>query len=714
MSSKEKKGIKSNAPAESAGVKKWVQTNRLSIILFILVFAVYGNGVFNEYSLDDEFYTAGSNKLTRKGAKGIPEIFTTRTFYNTDGSGYSYRPIALTTFALEIQLFGEKPHVSHFINVLLFAFTVVLLFGLLKMWFAGKGKWFPFIIALLFLVHPVHTETIDNIKCRDELLALFFGILMMRATWKHHLSNSLLPLLAAALFTICGLLSKTTMAPLMLLSPLSVWYFSDKKWYKVAAYHVPLLITVVVIKITVVSGLPEMSRVMQGFENPLGNMTKLEIMPVAFYVLARYFWLMFIPHPLIFYYGLNEVPLVNWSNPVTIAGLVIYFGLAVLALVEFRKRSAAGFGILFYLGNILLFSNLFGKAPGIMAERFATIASIGFCIAAVDFLFRLYKMKHEDAEWKSAAFSKLRTVILIVVAVYSIRTIVRNEAWENKEVLYRNDVELAPESAKINMLLGSLLSSQGAQANLEAQQLLMQAQQLMMQGNSAGAQQAQQAAIEKKKIAMGLFKESRDYYAVATEVFPDYYTAWSNLGTAFYFTQDYRNGIPHFKKALEIKKDYAEGYFNIGMSYEQLSLKDGKVRDSVLLDSCVWYFNEGLKYSPEYVNSADQLSRVYMTHFNDSGAAFTVLRKAMKANPKSDVPYNSMANIYLQLRDTATAAALMEQAAVVNPDNVNRLEKLSNYFFRHGNTEKGNYYLNLAAVKNRERVALEKRVGKRK
>lgn len=714
MSAKVKKAQKVVSANDSSGLRKWLQKNRLGTILFLLVFVVYGNGIFNEYALDDEFYTAGSNKFTQKGIKGIPEIFTTRTFYNTDGSGYSYRPVALTTFALEIQFFGEKPHTSHFINVLLFAITVILLFKLLLSWFGENRKWFAFIVTVLFLVHPIHTETVDNIKCRDELLALLFAVLMMRAAWKHCQTGSWIQLCLSALFTICGLLSKTTMAPVMLLSPFAAWYFSDKKWYRVAAFHIPVLIAVVAVKLAVASRLPEMSRVMQGFENPLGDMSKLEIMPVAFYVLARYFWLMIIPHPLIFYYGLNEVPLAEWSNTVTIAGVVIYTLLTIIALMEFKKRSLAGFGLIFYLGNILLFSNLFGKAPGLMAERFATIASIGFCIAAVDFIYRAFKIKTEGSDWKSPSFSRLRTVLIVLICVYSVRTIARNEAWENKEVLYRNDVELAPESAKINMLLGSYLSSQAAQANFESQKLLMQAQQMMMQGNGPGAQQAQQMALEKKKFAFGLFRESRDYYQVATEVFPNYYTAWSNLGTAYYFTQEYRGGIPYFKKAITIKKDYAEGYFNIGMSYEQLSMKDGKVNDSILLDSCVWYFNEGLKQDPTYVNTADQLSRVYMTHYSDSAAAMKVLRSAVAANPKSDVPYNAMSNIYLQVNDTVAAATMLERAAAVNPENINRLEKLAVYFFRQGNAEKGNYYQNLAAQKNKEKAAIEKRVGKRK
>lgn len=34
----------------------------------------------------------------------------------------------------------------------------------------------PFLTALLFIAHPVHTEVVANIKSRDEILSLLFSI----------------------------------------------------------------------------------------------------------------------------------------------------------------------------------------------------------------------------------------------------------------------------------------------------------------------------------------------------------------------------------------------------------------------------------------------------------------------------------------------------------------------------------------------------------
>lgn len=704
-SSKEK-AVKSN--------EGFLQRNKLHILLFCLVFVVFGNGIFNQYALDDEFYTNGSNELTQKGFRGIPEIFKSRTFFNNDGSGYSYRPVAVTSFAIEIQLFGEHARTSHFINVLLYAFTVVLLFNLMRKWFKTQGVWFSFLISLLFLVHPIHTEVVDNIKCRDELLAFFFSIATLHMVWKHIETGAKWTWAAMAATFALAVLSKTSVAAFVVLIPFSAWYFSDKKWWQAAAYVLPLIVAVAFVRVVLISQIPDMSRTLQGFENPIADMSFAQLTATATYVLGRYLYLMVLPHPLIFYYGLNEVPVASWANPLIIISLLVYLGLLVWTWKEFRKKSVAGYGLIFFGANIILFSNLFGAAPGLMAERFAYAASLGVIIAATDMIFRLMKFAPAAFSWKALASKNVRWVFLGVAIVFALRSIIRNEAWEDKETLYRNDVALAPESAKINMLLGSLLSAKGARLGYEASQHFNFARQYMARGMQQQAALQQDSARMKRTESTENFIEAREYYQQAVNIFPTYYTAWSNLGTSFYFTKEYRGGIPHFKKAIEIKSDYAEAYFNLGMSYEQMAMTEGQVTDSLLLDSAVYWFNEGLTHDPKYVGSAEQLSRIYFQHFRDSSGALKLLQKTAEDNPASAIPWNAMSNIYLQSHDTISAVNMLEKAAALDPNNTDRLRNLSNYFALHGNQEKASYYSGILAEKEAEQKRKARMTGKGK
>ena len=92
-------------------------------------------------------------------------------------------------FAVEWQLAPEKPELSHWINVLLFALTCFVLFNTLSL-YLQKGFLIPFIAALLFAAHPLHTEVVANIKSRDEILSLLFVLLTAICVYKYVRNNS--------------------------------------------------------------------------------------------------------------------------------------------------------------------------------------------------------------------------------------------------------------------------------------------------------------------------------------------------------------------------------------------------------------------------------------------------------------------------------------------------------------------------------------------
>ena len=148
------------------------------LLIAVFSFALYANSIPNDYAMDDELVTQ-NHRLTSQGIKAIPEIFTSTYYSDKMGYAYDYRPIVHVSFALEHELFGESPHVSHFINVLLYVLLCVLLYITLKK-FLPLPDIFLVAITLLFTAHPVHTEVVSSIKNRDELLALIFGLAAFR------------------------------------------------------------------------------------------------------------------------------------------------------------------------------------------------------------------------------------------------------------------------------------------------------------------------------------------------------------------------------------------------------------------------------------------------------------------------------------------------------------------------------------------------------
>lgn len=202
-------------------------------VIFAFAFLLFANSIPNEYAMDDELVTI-NHRLTSKGITAIPEIFTSPYYEDAAGYSFEYRPMVLASFAIEHSLFGENPHVSHLINVLLYALSCVLLFRVLKELFREYSVYLVVGVSLLFAAHTAHTEVVCNIKCRDEILALFFSLLAFQFSIKAITRNWMWLLLVAVIFTL-ALMSKVSVMPFVMLIPILMILFTSVSLWQVVA-----------------------------------------------------------------------------------------------------------------------------------------------------------------------------------------------------------------------------------------------------------------------------------------------------------------------------------------------------------------------------------------------------------------------------------------------------------------------------------------------
>lgn len=201
-------------------------------LLFAFAFLLYGNTINHEYNFDDALVTQ-NHRHTSRGVEAIPEIFTSHYYQDEDGYAYEYRPVTLASFAIEHQFFGESPTISHFINVLLYAISGVLLFVLLSSLLPGQGIHFCFLVAFIFIAHPLHTEVVASIKNRDEILALLFAMLSWVFAIKFIHRGYLFLLFPSLIFLVMGILSKMSVVVFVVLIPLSAVFFENVKYKRV-------------------------------------------------------------------------------------------------------------------------------------------------------------------------------------------------------------------------------------------------------------------------------------------------------------------------------------------------------------------------------------------------------------------------------------------------------------------------------------------------
>src|ERR1035437_3769475 len=233
--------MKKNSPIKQ--IPRWL----FPVLITVFVFLIYGNSIKNEYALDDNYVTVTNlkepgNSRVAKGIKGIPEIFSSH-YVESSSQSFEYRPLVLATFAIEYQFFGSNPHVSHFISVLIYALTCLLLFSILCKLLKNYNIVFPLLIIFLFITHPIHTEVVDNIKCRDELLSFLFGICSLHFFLKStEAKNKWLPVVLAIVFLLMALLCKRTAVLFIALIPLAIYFFTSIKLKQIVIISVfPLL-----------------------------------------------------------------------------------------------------------------------------------------------------------------------------------------------------------------------------------------------------------------------------------------------------------------------------------------------------------------------------------------------------------------------------------------------------------------------------------------
>jgi len=169
-----------------------LQKETIGWVIFAIAVLVYLNTIGHEYTQDDAIVIT-DNMFTTKGLSGISGILSNDTFFGFFKeagkqnlvSGGRYRPFTLILFAIEYQIFGKNPFIGHLFNILYFALSCFLIYHLL--WRVLSQKLdvnmvaiVSFVAALIFAIHPIHTEVVANIKGRDEIMAL---LLSLTAIW---------------------------------------------------------------------------------------------------------------------------------------------------------------------------------------------------------------------------------------------------------------------------------------------------------------------------------------------------------------------------------------------------------------------------------------------------------------------------------------------------------------------------------------------------
>ncbi len=590
----------------------------LGIIIAVLAFVIYAQSIHFGYTLDDGTVIR-ENKVTKKGIAAIPTIISHGYWYGfNESKDAAYRPTSLIMFAIEYQIFDDNPKVSHLINVLLYALTCWLLYFLLCKLFEHQNLVFPFVCSLLYVTHPIHTEVVDSIKSRDEILCFLFALIAAHSFIRYYVSkNTILMLIAGGISFFLAMLSKETGLCFFIILPLILFMLPDTNWKKIGVVFGVLIVLVgsyIFIRSQILESITTKRELLAIDNTMMATKSWINREATAFYILLRYIFLLVLPHPLSYDYSFSEIKIQTLSDLPALLGIVVYAAIGIYAAIKIRTKNFFAFAIIIYILPLAAVCNVFFIIGSTMAERFMYIPSLAFCMMVTYFLIKLTKTEAVKSRFNTipqflSANTSLFILVFILCGLYSIKTYSRSSYWKDNVELFGADVAAADGSARAHYNWGSaiLLNKYPEEKNTARKGVLLD--QAIVEFNKAVKifdlypdaylnlglcymdKENNLEAIRNYEIARqlypkpnpkvfnnlglvygktGQFQKALTILDTALKYEDDFAEAHNNRGNALAGLGRYPEAIPEFEKAIEQNKKYAEALRNLGSTYGNL------------------------------------------------------------------------------------------------------------------------------------------------
>lgn len=622
----------------------------LYLLLFGISVLVYLNTLGHSYTQDDAIVIT-DNQFTQQGLAGLPGIFGKDTFFGffkVEGkaklvSGGRYRPLSLATFALEWELFGKSPGISHLLNALLYGgctvmfFLFLLLAGGMRSPLSAQTLWWSTAAALLFAVHPIHTEAVANIKGRDEILALLGSLGALYAVLRGIRDNRFGWHLLGAGLLLLGLLAKENAITLLGIIPLSFYFFTDlswRKWWKpLLPYAMGSLIFLVIRGGILGWALGE--PVLELMNNPFLKWTGTQYVPFSpgeksatiMYTLGKYLQLLFVPFPLTHDYYPRHVGIMTWGDWRVLLSFFVYLGILFMGIQGLRQRRIWSFGIWWYLFTLFLVSNILFPIGTNMAERLLFMPSIGWCIAVAYLLGTLRQR------------SLANGMVTGVVVVFALLTWLRNPVWKDNFTLFTTDVRTSVNSAKLqNATGGELLTASLALTNADSAR------------------------------AWRLRAEQHLQRAIA--IHPTYKNAYLLLGNCYNYLQQYDQSIQAYQQALRLDPDYVDARQNLAITWRDAGRFAGEQQNNPGL--ALQYLKQAEPYLPTDYETMRLLAIAY-AYQNDTGKAIDYFTRAANIRPELADAWFNLGTAYFQQGDAVAGQQYYDKAIAIDPKVAERM-----------------------------------------
>ncbi len=490
-------------------------------LILIIGVIVYLNSLGNGFIRDDSSVLV-QNKVVHN-IENIPKLFTTSAFYVGESDrlgGVFYRPLMMVSFSIIYSFVQDTPFVYHLIQVLLHIMCALVLFYLFRTFF---NKNISFILSIVFLVHPMNSESASFIAALQEPLYLLFGLsafLAIRLSRKNNKLVVIVPifLLLSILAKEAGIIFFFSAAILGIIQIVADGNFKKNEYIKNIT---PLFVaigtgfSVYLILRFIIAGFGLSSQKFAPIMQASFTERLISIPKVFFYYIKTFIF----PRDLAVdqSWVVKQISFFDFYIP--LFGIIIL----IIAIVYggywlFRKKTILiywyiFFGLTFIIGMSLHIQIL--PLDLTVSDRwfyFPMICVLGMIGCIVSSL----RIKSENIK------KVIISALILIIMILAIRTHVRNNNWQDNITLAEHDLKIAPDSFQLNSILG----------------------------------------VEYSRL--GRYDDAEKYLKKSVELNPNWAVSWNNLGVLYIRMGKPDEAKEAFKKSIQIGK--------LNLAYENMAL----------------------------------------------------------------------------------------------------------------------------------------------
>lgn len=613
------------------------------------------------------------------------------------------RPLPKISFAINYLVSKTNPAHYRLINIVIHFLTGAFLYLFLKTTLSlpvltKKYSYglLPAFAALIWLVHPVQTQSVSYIIQRMNTMAAMFYILALLLYVQARLApdkkrSRILFALCIASF-IFAIISKEIAITLPLIIILYEWFFFQdlsKNWIKRHLWWLAggvALFVLLGLAYVDFSPLSWFDGAYIDREFSMGERILTE-----FRVLIWYLYLLVLPLPsymnIIYDFPVSR----SLFDPITtILCLVFLATILGLAVAGAKKYRLACFCILWFFINLFLESSFVGLE--IIYEHRLYLPSMMLCVLPTLAVFSLFKNK-----------GAVIAVLCCAAVVLCVFTYKRNILWGNGVALWEDNIIKNPLNGRARHNLAHTLWITGNEDraveiylqaieldrdHLESSPSLKKKRKKEIIGRMAESYSNAGSILAKK----GKTSKAIQLYRKSVETDPDYALGHNNLGLTLAKAGLIDQGIVHLKNSIKADPGFSEAYANLGDALVVSKDMDGAMEN----------YTKALAINPESPRFNDSIARILASkgRFDESINHFM---KALSSNP--DYP-DSQQGLVGVLRLKNEVSRLLKLIAV-NPEDASYCFKLANIHQANSNFDAAiNFYEKSLAIKPDSPLAL--------